>query len=69
MIEAKEFVDGAMGLFADRFSLCSLVFDGVEIGRIKRQVFQGVANLAERVLNIGSFVEGGVIEDNHGGGR
>jgi len=30
LIEAKEFVDGAMGLFAKGFGLCPLVLDGID---------------------------------------
>ena len=69
MIGAKEFVDGAKGLLADGFGLRPFMLDGIEIGGIRRQVFQGVAGLAKGVLNVGAFVEGGVIEDDHGGGR
>ena len=52
---------------ADSFGLCPLVFDGVEIRGIGWEVFEGVAGLAKGVLNVGAFVEGGVIHDDHGG--
>lgn len=58
-----------MGLFAKGFGLRPLVLDGIEIGRIRRQVSPGVAGLTECVLDVLPFVEGGVIEDDHGGGR
>jgi len=56
-----------MGLFANGFSLCPFVFDGVEIRRIRREVVQGMASLTQGVLNVLAFVEGGVIQDNHSG--
>ena len=46
-----------------------IVLDGIEIWGIRRQVFQGVAGLTAGVLDVLPFVEGGVIEDDHGGGR
>ena len=58
-----------MGLFADRFGLCPFVLDGIEIGGIRRQVFPGVAGLAKGVLDVLPFVESGVVQDDHGGGR
>jgi len=69
LIGAKEFVDGAMGLFAKGFGLRPLVLDGIEIGGIRRQVFPGVAGLAKGVLDVLPFVESGVVQDDHGGGR
>jgi len=57
-----------VGLFTDGFGLRPLVFDGIEIRRIGRQVFQSVTGLTKGVLNILVFVEGGIIQDDHGGG-
>ena len=57
-----------MRLFADGFGLSPLVLNGVEVGRIRREIFEGVAGLAEGVLNVGAFVESGVVQDDHGDG-
>ena len=57
-----------MRLFADGFGLSPLVLNGVEVGRIRREIFESVAGLAEGVLNVGAFVESGVVQDDHGGG-
>ena len=65
----KEVVDRTVSLLTDRFSRRLFVFDGVEIGGIRRQVFQGVTGLMEGVLDVLAFVESGVVQDNHGGGR
>jgi len=56
-------------VFADGFGLSPRVLDGVKVGRIRRELFEGVAGLAADVLNVGAFVESGVVQDDHGGGR
>ena len=54
-------------MFADGFGLSPLVLDGVEVREIRRKRFQGVVRLAEGILNVRALVEGGVIQDDHGG--
>ena len=56
-----------MSLFADGFGLSPLVLDGVQVRGIRRKRFQGVARLAEGILNVRVLVKGGVIQDDHGG--
>jgi hypothetical protein len=46
--------------------LCSM---GLRSGESGWKVFEGVARLAQEVLKISPFVEGGVIQDEHGIGR
>lgn len=45
------------------------MFDGIEIGRIGREVFKGMPGLTQSILNISPFMEGGIIQDNDGGWR
>ena len=54
-------------MFADGLGLSPFVLDGIEVGGIRWEVFEGVARLAEGVLNVGAFVESGVVQDDHGG--
>ena len=56
-----------MSLFADGLGLSPFVLDGIEVGGIRRKIFQSVARLAEGVLDVRAFVEGGVVQDDHGG--
>ena len=55
-------------MFTKGFGLRPFVLDGIEIRGIRRQVFEGMAGLTERVLEVLPFVEGGVIENDHGSG-
>jgi hypothetical protein len=66
---AQEVFNGAMGLLTDRFGLCPFMLNGVKVRGIGWKVFEGVARLAQEVLKISPFVEGGVIQDEHGIGR
>jgi hypothetical protein len=45
------------------------MLNGVKVRGIGWKVFEGVARLAQEVLKISPFVEGGVIQDEHGIGR
>ena len=54
-------------MFANGFGLRPFVLDGVEVWRVRREVFEDVTGLAKGLLNIGAFVEGGVIQDDNGG--
>lgn len=54
-------------MFADGLGLSPFVLDGIEVGGIRRKIFQSVARLAEGVLDVRAFVEGGVVQDDHGG--
>jgi hypothetical protein len=58
-----------VSLLTESFSLCPFVFDRIEVGRIGRKVFKGMPGPAQGVLNIGPFMEGGIIQDNDGGRR
>ena len=61
-------IDGTMGLFAAGFGLRPFMFDGIEIRGVRGEVFEGVTGVAQGVLNIGPFMEGGVIEEDDAGG-
>ena len=62
-------IDGAVSLFSDCLGLRPFMFDGVEVRGVRGEVFEGVAGVAQGILNVGSFMESGVIQDNHGGWR
>lgn len=64
---AKEVIDSTVGLFANGFGLRPFVLDGVEVWRVRREVFEDVTGLAKGLLNIGALVESGVIEEDNGG--
>ena len=41
-------------------------FDRVEVGRIWREIFEDVPSVTDRVLNIGAFMESGIVHDGDG---
>ena len=53
--------DGEAGFSAERFSLGPFVFDGIEIGAVGGEIFEGMVGADDGMLGVRSFVEGGVV--------
>ena len=56
--------DGEAGFSAERFSLGPGVFDGIEIGAVGGEIFEGMLGAGDGLLGVLSFVEGGVVHDH-----
>src|SRR5215831_17230919 len=61
----EDIFDGAAGFSAERFGLGPFMFDGIEVWAVSRQIFEGMASAGDGMLGVLSFVEGGVIDDDH----
>ena len=57
--------DGEAGFSAERFGLGPFVFDGIEIGAVGGEIFEGMLGAGDGLLGVLSFVEGGVVHDDH----
>ena len=55
-------------MFPASFGLRPFVFDGVKIGRVRRQELQCVSCLEDEVLDVPPFVECGVVHHDHATG-
>ena len=53
----------------DRFGLRPFMLDGVQVGRIRRKIFESHSGLVNSCLNILSFMKGGVIHNKDGSFR
>ena len=45
------------------------MFNGIEVRRIRGQIFEGMSGVKQSLLNILSFVESGIVHDHHGAWR
>jgi hypothetical protein len=61
----EDIFDGAAGFSAQRFGLGPFVFDGIELWAVSREIFEGMAGAGDSMLGVLSFVEGGVVDDDH----
>src|SRR5215469_2539278 len=61
---AENIFDGEAGFSAERFGLGPFVFDGIEIGAVGGEIFEGMLGAGDGLLGVLSFVEGGVVHDH-----
>ena len=52
-------------VFAEAFDSGEVVFDGVQVGRVRRQEQERGRFACDQLLGLGTFVEGRVIHDHH----
>jgi hypothetical protein len=57
--------DGEAGFSAERFGVGPFVFDGIEIGAVGGEIFEGMVGAGAGLLDVLAFVEGGVVHDDH----
>ena len=52
-------------VFPEAFESGEIMFDGVQIGRVRRQEQERGPSAFDQLVGLGTFVEGGVIHDHH----
>jgi len=63
--EGKKCLRGTASFPPESFSLSPLMLNRIELGRVRRKIFKEVTCLCYSLLNIGSLVKSGVIQDNN----